>query len=153
MKLKVPYFKQEKNTNCGVACLKMVFAFYGMNVVESELEEACETSWLGNTCGELVQGSMKYEFMAEEVENINIDYVSTMLRKEFPLVALLDPAVLYGGLEGFGHFVVITGLKGDKIYYNDPDMGKDLKVNVDDFFNAWERFSLKGVKIWKSTKR
>ncbi|GFP32770.1 hypothetical protein HKBW3S42_01076 [Candidatus Hakubella thermalkaliphila] len=35
------------------------------------------------------------------------------------MVALIDPAVLYDGIEGFGHFVVITGLENDKIYYND----------------------------------
>ena len=28
-------------------------------------------------------------------------------------------------------------------------MGKDLKANIDNFLNAWERFSLKGVRIWK----
>ena len=61
MKLKIPYFKQEKNTTCGVACMRMVFAFYGKNVSESELEEACETSWLGNTCSELVQGAIEEE--------------------------------------------------------------------------------------------
>ena len=77
----------------------MVFAFYGKNVVEPELEEACETSWLGNTCGELVKGSMEYEFMAEKVENINVEYVSKMLKKKLPLIALLDPAVLYRGIE------------------------------------------------------
>ena len=56
MKLKVPYFKQEKNTTCGVACLRMALAFYGKKVSELELEEVCETSWLGNICGELVSG-------------------------------------------------------------------------------------------------
>jgi len=42
MKLKIPYFKQEKNTTCGVACMRMVFAFYGKNAGESELEQACK---------------------------------------------------------------------------------------------------------------
>jgi Peptidase C39 family. len=53
MKLNIPYFKQEKNTTCGVACVRMVFSFYGKKVSEFELEDACETGWLGNTCSEL----------------------------------------------------------------------------------------------------
>ena len=91
MKLKVPYFKQERETTCGVA-----------------------------SCG---------------------------------MIALLDPAVLYGGLEGFGHFVVIIGFGHDIIWYHDPDLKGDLMRNVSDFMKAWGKFSCKGVRIWKSTKR
>ncbi|MCX5815405.1 MAG: hypothetical protein NTX75_04070 [Proteobacteria bacterium] len=36
MKFKIPYFKQEKNTTCGVACLRMVFAFYGGNAGQKQ---------------------------------------------------------------------------------------------------------------------
>lgn len=94
MKLNVPYFKQEKNTTCGVVCVRMVLSS-----------------------------------------------------------ALIDPAVLYGGIEGFGHFVVITGFENDKIHYNDPDLDKDLSRNAKDFLKAWKKFSFKGVRIWKSIKR
>lgn len=153
MKLNMPYFKQEKNTTCGVACLRMVLAFYGKEISEVDLEEACETSWLGNTCGELVQGALKYGFEAEEIDHVTLEYLLTILEQNSPLIVLIDPAVLYGGLEGFGHFVVITGLEGDKIYYNDPDLDMDLVKNVSDFIMAWENFSFKGVKVWKSTKK
>lgn len=153
MKLNVPYFSQEKNTTCGVACLRMVMAFYGKDIEESELEEACETGWLGNTCGELVQGVQEYGFEAEETENISADYVKTILRKNHPIIALLDAAILYGGIEGFGHFVVITGLEDDKICYNDPDMDKEIEKSTTDFFKAWSKFSFKGVRIWKSMKK
>lgn len=153
MKLRVPYFRQEKNTNCGVACVRMVLAVHGKVVSESELEEACETSWLGNTCGEIVAGIKKLGFNAEEVDHITIKYLSSQLEKKYPMIALIDPAVLYGGLEGFGHFVVITGIENDKIYYHDPDLDKGLTRNMSDFMKAWENFSFKGVRIWKSTKK
>lgn len=131
----------------------MVFAFHGKWVSELELEEACETSWLGNTCGELVRGAEKFGFDAEEVDHVTLEYLSSRLEKKSPLIALIDPAVLYGGLEGFGHFVVITGLENDKIYYNDPDLDKNLARNITDFMRAWEKFSFKGVRTWKSTKK
>jgi len=153
MKLNIPYFRQEKNTTCGVACLRMAMAFFGEDVEEFELEEACETSWLGNTCGELVQCFEKYGLEAEEVENITIDYIKTNLRKNHPIIAQLDPAILYGGLEGFGHFVIITGIEDDKICYNDPDMDEEMTQSITDFLKAWNKFSFKGVRIWKSMKR
>ena len=131
----------------------MFIAFCCKDIKEFELEEACETGWLGNTCGELVQCVKKYGFEAEEIENITIDYVKTILRKNHPIIALLDSAILYGGIEGFGHFVVITGLEDDKICYNDPDMDKEITKNITDFFKAWNKFSFKGVRIWKSMIR
>ncbi len=153
MKLNVPYFKQEKNTTCGVVCVRMVFSFYGKEVSEFELEDACETGWLGNTCGELVRCIEGFGLKAEEVEKIDLEYLQKELEKNRPMIALIDPAALYGGIEGFGHFVVITGLENDKIYYNDPDLDKDLARNAKDFLKAWKKFSFKGVKIWKSIKR
>lgn len=153
MKLKIPYFRQEKNTTCGVVCVKMVLAFHGKDISEFELEESCETGWLGNTCGELVKGVEKFGFKAEEVDNVTLKYLSSQLEKKYPLIALIDPAILYGGIEGFGHFVVITGIEDDKIYYHDPDLDRDMVRGVSDFIKAWEKFSFKGVRIWKSTKK
>jgi len=60
---------------------------------------------------------------------------------------------LYGGLEGFGHFVIITAIEDDKICYNDPDMDEEMTQSITDFFNAWNKFSFKGVRIWKFMKR
>ncbi len=134
--------------------MRMVSAFYGREISEFELEESCETGWLGNTCGELVQCIKNFGFDSEEIENATIDYLSGLFEEEgIPLIALIDPAVLYGGIMGFGHFIVITGHEGDKIYYHDPDMEKNLSKDADEFFNAWEKFSFKGVKIWKSMKK
>lgn len=153
MKLKIPYFRQEKNTTCGAACVRMVFAFYGKDTSELELEDACETSWLGNTCGEIVSGINKLGFEAEEIEHVTPKYLSAQFEKEYPMIALIDPAVLYGGLEGFGHFVVITGIEDDKIYYHDPDLDKDLTKSASDFMRAWKKYLFKGVRIWKSLRR
>ena len=153
MKLNIPYHKQEKNTTCGVACLRMVMAFYGKEVSEFELAEACETGWLGNTCGELVRGVGEFGFAAEEVDHVTPEYLLSQIENNCPLIAFIDPAVLYGGIEGFGHFVIITGIEGDKIYYNDPDLDRDLVRDVSDFAKAWKKFSFKGVRVWKSMKK
>lgn len=37
MKLNVPHFQQEKNLTCGLAVLRMIFAYYGQNISEKEL--------------------------------------------------------------------------------------------------------------------
>ena len=81
------------------------------------LENLCETSWLGNTCEELASGSQELGLSAEAVENLTKDGLD-FLRDGIPLIALLDPAMLYDGIQGFGHFVVITGLERGMVYYH-----------------------------------
>ena len=149
----VPYFKQEKSTTCGPACLKMILAFMGMNYSENELETICETGWLGNTCEEIVEGAKKLGFKSEVLENIDIEELKQLLESNYPIIALLSPSILYGGIVGFGHFVVIIGFDELKVYYHDPAFEKDLGKPIDVFFEAWEKYSLKGVKIWKSIKK
>ena len=122
MKLDVPYFGQEKSTTCGPACVRMVTAYNGIAQSEAELEDLCETSWLGNTCEELASGCQKLGLRAEVVENLTQDDLEGFLRNDIPLIALLDPGILYDGIQGFGHFVVISGLERGMVYYHDPDL-------------------------------
>ena len=91
--------------------------------------------------------------MSEVVENFTLQSLKETLNRGIPIIALLDPAVLYGGLQGFGHFVIIIGLEQNAIYYHDPDMGVELAKDIQLFFTAWEKFSFKGVTTWKSTKK
>lgn len=149
-RLDVPYFKQEKGTTCGPACLRMVLAFEGKDYFEDELEGICKTGWLGNTCEDLAGAAKELGFDSEVFDNITREYLLDLLKDEHPVVALVAPWILYGGLPGFGHFVVITGMKDGKVYYHDPDIKGDLSVEIDIFFSAWGRYSFKGVKVWKS---
>ena len=126
MKLDVPYFRQEKSTTCDPACVRMVLAYNGIEQSEVQLENLCETSWLGNTCEELASGSQEPGLSAEVVENLTQDGLEDFLRDGIPLIALLDPAMLYDGIQGFGHFVVITGLESGMVYYHDPDKKRSL---------------------------
>jgi len=131
----------------------MIMAFEGIDYFEIEIEEACETSWLGNTCEEIADGAKKLGFEAEVVENVTIEYLAELLQQNHPIIALISPSVLYGGLPGFGHFVLVTGLDEKKIYYHDPDIREEIRKETDLFFSAWNKYSFKGVKIWKSMKK
>ena len=98
MKLEVPYFKQEKSTTCGPVCIRMVLEYNGIRLSEKELEDIFETSWLGNTCEELASGVEKLGFLSEVVENFTLQSLKETLNRGIPVIALLDPVVLYGGL-------------------------------------------------------
>ena len=61
---------------------------------------------------------------------------------------LLDAGILYGGVQGFGHFVVITGFDNNEIRYHDPD-GQDAKCSVDKFIQAWSALKCWAIKFQK----
>ena len=68
-------------------------------------------------------------------------------------LALVDPGKIYGGISGIGHFVVIVGRMKNKVVYHDPVMGQNLVTEEEIFFQAWQEFNFRGVRIWKSTER
>ena len=41
----------------------------------------------------------------------------------------------------------------NKVVYHDPVMGQNLVTEEEIFFQAWQEFKFRGVKIWKSTER
>lgn len=153
MKLDIPYYKQEKTTTCGPACVRMIAAHNGTVISEAAVEEVCETSWLGNTCEELASGAKKLGFEAVVVENMSLKGLEYSLEAGVPIIALLDSAMLYDGIRGFGHFVLLIGMDENVIWYHDPDLKKDLSKSADVFMDAWARYAFGGVKIWKSTKK
>lgn len=81
------------------------------------------------------------KFLVKSLENKN------------PIIALIDPSIIYGGIKGIGHFVVIIGIENGKVVYHDPDAGNNLSVALNLFFESWKQYKFKGVKIWKSTKK
>ena len=153
MKLNVPYFRQEKSTTCGVACLRMILSFNGIAESESELEYKCDTSWLGNTCEELAECVKEFNCNAEVFENMAESHLIGFLEKGQPIIVLVDPAVIYGGLQGFGHFIVVHGYDDDFFHYHDPDLSGDLIIRKKLFAEAWARQAAKGIKVWTSMKK
>jgi uncharacterized protein YvpB len=72
--------------------------------------------------------------------NANIDDLKNELRKGRPMIVLIDPSYLYGGISGFGHFIVIVGFSDEEIIYHDPDVSEReyMHINNAAFQNSWE---------------
>lgn len=60
----------------------------------------------------------------EVLMNITVDALKQILEDQMPLITLVDGGILYGGIPGFGHFIVIVGIEDQNIIYH--DMGKLL---------------------------
>jgi ABC-type bacteriocin/lantibiotic exporter with double-glycine peptidase domain len=145
----VPFRRQEHSHTCGPACLRIVLEFYGTILTESALEAQCRTTLLGTGRTELAQGAIALGFGAHLVERFTYDEVSNCLSQGQPIIAVIDASVLYPGIAGFAHGVLIIGLEEGVVVYHDPESAAAVEVPWERFAAAWDRRERKGVIVWK----
>ena len=149
----IPYFRQLDRTSCGVACLRMAASYFGIEKSEEELKEICGTGWTGNVCEDLAKGAVEIGLKSQVLSGMTIDLVKGYIKEKKLIIVLLDPGFLYGGMKGFGHFVLIIKVRKNEVIFHDPDSGPGISFPTGDFLPAWEEFKYKGVVVWKSMKK
>jgi len=153
IKLEVPYFRQEKWFTCGPACLRMIFAYLGIDVTEKAMETTCETTELGTIPTQISTGAAKLGLGAIATKNADLEDLRRNLEDRLPVIVLIDPSYIYGEIAGFGHFVVVVGIENGEIIYHDPDVseGKFRRCEIGKFLSAWDIFK-KWMVVCKQKK-
>lgn len=108
---KVPVVMQLEIMECGAACLAMILAYYGKWITLEEARENCGVSRDGQNALNIVKAARNYGL---ECTGYSMDIVLFKSFEEFPCIVHW----------GFNHFVVVTGIKGNKVYINDPAIGQ-----------------------------
>ena len=109
-------------TECAAACLSMILAYHGRWVPLEELRVRCGISRDGASAANMLRAAREYGLVAKGFR----------CRREhlfdipFPLVAYWN----------FNHFVVVEGIKGDRVYINDPDSGP-IRISLQEFDESY----------------
>ena len=153
----VPFFSQFtdiaspswKKVGCGVTSLAMIIEYYrpGIISVDSLLEEGIEAGAYLNDAGWTYAGligvSKKYGFVGESyvLGDLTKERAFAEFKKhltEGPVIASVhyefDPK------STIPHLVVINGIEGDVVYYNDPAAkGGNKTISTKKFLAAWKK--------------
>ncbi len=113
-----PGFFQLSETECGIAALAIIFSFYQFNPPFEVLREKCGTSRDGSKAVTLMKVARSYGFQAEA------------FKMELHAAALLETPVI--AFWGFNHYVVIEGFGRERVFVNDPAVGKRI-VSLEEF--------------------
>lgn len=114
------FVSQESTNDCGVACLAMILKQFGKNISADRLRGEVKLDKDGTSAYEIIRVSKKHGINAEAYKNYDISK-----SQNFPLIA----HVVRNKLQ---HFVVVLGIRKNKVLVADPAKGV-MEVLIKDF--------------------
>lgn len=127
-RVKVPTILQMEATECGAASLSMIFAHYNLWLPLEKLRQECGVNRDGSKASCVLRAARNRGCNAQGFKR-NADRLKEV--GEFPLIIHWE----------FNHFVVLEGIKGEKVFLNDPAMGRRT-VDWKDFKTSYTGVAL-----------
>jgi predicted double-glycine peptidase len=138
---------------CGPATLKIVLDYYDIDKTEQELSELCNRDVdLGVGDADLKRAAESLGFKVEIKNFSSFDDIRSWLTKEVPVIVNWITRGRYDYPEdevADGHYSVVSGLDDKFIYLQDPEVGRERKIDREDFLRVWFDFSTDHIEKWE----
>jgi predicted double-glycine peptidase len=134
--LHVPHYLQSDDSTCGPASLRMVMAYYGLELSEKDLADASGHSY---------ESGCRSEDMASAAKNLGFDVYlknNSTIEDLSRLVNAGAPVIVdwFCGDPPEGHSSVVIGVNDKNIYILDPYLEEMRVVPKEDFRRCWFDF-------------
>ncbi|MGB2715440.1 MAG: cysteine peptidase family C39 domain-containing protein [Vicinamibacterales bacterium] len=128
--LDVPYLPQSEAL-CGGAAIAMVMRYWGATGIYAEtFAELLDVEAQGIRGRDLIRALEARDYETASFEG-NLDQIRRALDSRRPAVALIEDR------PSRFHYVVIVGLRGDRIVIHDPARAPFRVIDTEDFLRAW----------------
>ncbi len=132
MKHKIRFISQLEQSDCGIACARIIARYYGKKIPNEYLLSICEVSRTGLSVRELIKLLSSIELESLGIK-INFDKVFEV---PLPCIILIDKL----------HYVVLYKITDKYFYIMDPQMGK-YKLSHYKFKKRWTFDGKDGITI------
>lgn len=126
--------QQETQWTCSAACLKSVLTFYGIPTSERKCgvyikvrkNKGAETTDIVNAAKAMGYDSYEKSFTIDEARDLT--------DKGIPIICDIQSFTKPGA----GHYVVLVGIEGDRVYLMDPNTkGNSRTISLTEFRDRW----------------
>lgn len=126
----LPFYQQPEGTRaCGAACLCMVYKQLGLDCDLMEIFRDVAEPFgpeLSCRCNKMILNALSHGLIAYCVSCNDLKHaIQTFLDFGYEVIALIHPR----DTSLAGHFITVSYMDGDKIYFNDPEKRKSAGLN------------------------
>jgi ABC-type bacteriocin/lantibiotic exporter with double-glycine peptidase domain len=147
----VPHLPQELDYSCTPACVRMVLAFYGQQVTESQLRALFKARPSGASLVNVLLRLPELGYTAS-VYSASLFELERNIEKGIPCIVQVWTEHLSYWQSAWMHDLVVVGIEGDAMLVNDPAFPDAPKaVAKSEFERAWAAADRLLIQIEKST--
>lgn len=128
MKKRVPMIRQHEPKDCGAAALSMILEYFEKKVPYASVCEAIKVDRQGANLYGIHDGAAQFGLDAAILEGTAQDFIREVCNRQLSLPAIVRIVNSYG----MEHFVVVTKIRGNKLFYCDPGEGRQ-KLSLEQF--------------------
>lgn len=118
-RVKTPTILQMEATECGATSLSIILAYYGLYISSEKAREMCGVSRDGSKAINIVKAA---RMLGMDAEGLVVQDIQALRLIEAPFIVFWK----------FEHFLVVEGIKKNKVYVNDPATGPKV-ISIEEF--------------------